>query len=51
MDGCIREGRAKFAARRTVFLSAEEVAKEAGTISYEVLCAAAKRAVRVYVES
>ncbi len=50
MDGCVREGRAVYGCRRAVFFSADAVAREAGTIPYEVLCAAARRAVREYVE-
>lgn len=50
MDGCVRQGRAKSGQRRAVFFSADKVAEDCKTISYEVLCAAAKRAVKIYEE-
>ena len=50
MDGCIVAGRARCGGKRAVFFSADDVAADCGTISYEVLCAAGRRAVRIYEE-
>lgn len=44
MDSCIRLGKRKKGASTLVLSDAEEAAKNAGTIVYEVLCAATRRA-------
>lgn len=44
MDSCIREGKTAFGKRKLVFSDAAKVARENGTIPYEVLCAATRRA-------
>lgn len=49
MDAVIRYGNAPFGARECVLSDAEQTAKAAGTIAYEVLCAVGKNAERVYV--
>lgn len=44
MDVCIRKGRGVRGSLVPVMTDAEETAKKTGTISYEILCAATKRA-------
>ena len=48
MDACIRKDSLKQGAWIPVLIDAADVAKKTGTISYEVLCAATKRAEFVY---
>lgn len=48
MDACIRLGKAPRGRYLPVMLDAEETAKRTGTISYEVLCSATRRAERIY---
>lgn len=48
MDACVRRGRAKLGAWVKIMDDADETARAAGTISYEVLCAATRRAETVY---
>jgi alanine racemase len=50
MDSCIREEKAAFGKRKLVFSDAAKVASENGTIPYEVLCAATRRAKFEYTE-
>lgn len=50
MDGCISRQRADYGGKKLIFSDAEKVAESADTISYEVLCAATRRARFVYVE-
>ncbi len=49
MDGCIRMGEGRVGERVPLLLNAEEVAAQTGTIPYEVLCAATRRAEFIYV--
>lgn len=44
MDASIRQGKAVYGRKKLLFADAEKVAKQAGTIPYEVLCAATRRA-------
>ncbi|MBQ8323416.1 MAG: alanine racemase [Clostridia bacterium] len=48
MDACVRWGNAPKGERVPVMTDAAETAKKAGTISYEVLCAATRRAETEY---
>ncbi len=48
MDVCLRKGRAEVGAWQTVLSDAEETARRTGTIPYEVLCAATRRAELIY---
>lgn len=48
MDVCIRKGRTRIGRWSPVLTDADEIAKKTGTISYEVLCAATRRAEFVY---
>ncbi len=48
MDGCIRQGKGKRGEWSSLLLDADRTAKETGTISYEVLCAATRRAEFIY---
>ena len=48
MDACVCKGEAKRGEYLPVMLDAEQTAKKTGTISYEVLCAATRRAEFVY---
>ncbi|MBQ8308289.1 MAG: alanine racemase [Clostridia bacterium] len=48
MDACVRVGKAKRGAEIALLIDAAETGKRVGTISYEVLCAATRRAERVY---
>ncbi len=48
MDGCIRLGKGKKGNWEPLLLNAEEVAVRTGTIPYEVLCAATRRAEFIY---
>ncbi len=48
MDGCIRLGEGKKGSWEPLLLNAEKVAGETGTIPYEVLCAATRRAEFIY---
>lgn len=48
MDVCIREGRIARGKYLPLLSDAEEIARETGTIVYEVLCAATRRAEFVY---
>ena len=50
MDACIRVGRLKQGQKMPLMTDADETAKVIGTISYEVLCNATKRAERVFDE-
>lgn len=50
MDVCLRTGRAKRGRYIPVLIDAEATAKVVGTIPYEVLCAATRRAEFVYEE-
>lgn len=50
MDVCIREGRIARGKYLPILLDAEKIARETGTIVYEVLCAATRRAEFVYDE-
>ena len=48
MDACVRVGEKKKGARVLIMSDASRTAKETGTISYEVLCAATRRAEMKY---
>ena len=48
MDACLRKGYAKKGQRTLILQDAHASAEAAKTISYEVLCAATKRAERIY---
>ncbi len=48
MDGCIRIGRGRVGEYEPLLLDAEEIARATGTIPYEVLCAATRRAEFIY---
>lgn len=48
MDACVRKGKEKQGTLVPVMTDAAETAKKTGTISYEVLCAATRRAEMVY---
>lgn len=48
MDACVREGRAKFSARRLVLSDVSAYAKELGTTEYEVLVRLGARAEKIY---
>ena len=48
MDASVRGGTAEFGKWRCVFDDAQKVAKQTGTIAYEVLCALGRRAERIY---
>ncbi len=50
MDVSIREGGARRGQVVPIVTDAEQTAKRTGTISYEVLCAATRRAERVYLD-
>ncbi len=50
MDGSIVEGKCTYGRKKLVFSSVKELAARAGTIPYEVLCAATKRASFEYRE-
>ena len=50
MDVCLRTGRAERGRYIPVLIDAEATAKVVGTIPYEVLCAATRRAEFVYEE-
>lgn len=49
MDACIRSGKGRRGEEIPVLTDANETAKIAGTIAYEVLCAATRRAEKIYV--
>lgn len=49
MDACIRKGKHKRGEETPILTDADETAKQAGTIAYEVLCAATRRAERIYL--
>lgn len=49
MDATIRYGKRRRGDRVCVLDDADDAAKEAGTISYEVLCAVGKNAERIYI--
>lgn len=49
MDACIRKGRCARGEEVPILTDADETAKSAGTIAYEVLCAATRRAERIYL--
>ena len=49
MDACIRKGKYKRGEEVPILTDAEEIAKRTGTIAYEVLCAATRRAKRIYL--
>ena len=49
MDACIRKGRYKRGKEIPVLTDAAETAKITGTIAYEVLCSATRRAERIYI--
>ena len=49
MDACIRKGKYKRGEEVPILTDADETAKSAGTIAYEVLCAATRRAERIYL--
>lgn len=49
MDACIRKGKYKRGEEVPILTDAFETAKRAGTIAYEVLCAATRRAERIYL--
>ena len=49
MDACIRKGKYKKGEEVPILTDADETAKKAGTIAYEVLCAATRRAERIYL--
>ena len=49
MDACIRKGRYRRGKEIPVLTDAAETAKITGTIPYEVLCAATRRAERIYI--
>ena len=48
MDACVCKGESKRGEYLPIMLDAEKTARETGTISYEVLCAATRRAEFVY---
>lgn len=48
MDVCVRRGGKKRGEWQTVLEDADEVARQTGTVSYEVLCAATRRAEFMY---
>ena len=48
MDACVRKGKATRGSWLPVMLDADITANSVGTISYEVLCSATKRAERIY---
>ncbi len=48
MDGCIRTGKGKVGDFAPILLDADKTARETGTIAYEVLCAATRRAELIY---
>ena len=48
MDVCLRSGHSRRGQTVVVMADAEDTAKMTGTISYEVLCAATRRAEFVY---
>lgn len=48
MDACVRKGASKRGEWVKILSDADETARLTGTISYEVLCAATRRAERVY---
>ncbi len=48
MDGCIRLDKGKKGAWAPILLDAERTAEQTGTIAYEVLCAATRRAEFIY---
>lgn len=50
MDGCISERRGIYGKRKLIFSNAAKVAAETGTIVYETLCDATRRARIEYVE-
>lgn len=50
MDSCISVGKAVYGGKKLVFSDAGKIARETDTISYEILCAATRRARFVYVE-
>lgn len=49
MDACIRKGKYNRGAKTPILTDADETAKSTGTIAYEVLCAATRRAERIYL--
>lgn len=49
MDACVRKGKTPVGKLVPVMINAEETARETGTIAYEVLCAATRRAECLYV--
>ncbi len=49
MDVCVRKRKGKKGEYQAVLTDAEETASQTGTIAYEVLCAATRRAERVYI--
>ena len=49
MDACIRKGKYKKGEEVPILTDADETAEKAGTIAYEVLCAATRRAERIYL--
>ncbi len=49
MDVCIRKSKKRRGRRIPVLVDAEKTAKATGTIAYEVLCAATRRAERIYL--
>ena len=48
MDACVRIGKAPRGRYLPVMIDADDTAKKTGTIAYEVLCSATRRAERVY---
>lgn len=48
MDACVREGSLPYGEWQTVMKDADEVARQTGTVAYEVLCAATRRAEFIY---
>ena len=48
MDVCVREGRVARGKYLPVLIDAEQTARKTGTIAYEVLCAATRRAECIY---
>ena len=48
MDACIRKGDLKRGELTPILTDADEIARKTGTISYEVLCAATRRAEFIY---
>lgn len=49
MDACIQKGKRQRGAEVPILTDADETAKRTGTIAYEVLCALARRAERIYL--